>query len=510
MSAVPATPEGVIAALAKQWAPALASHLVDLWRSQFADSSGPVRHEGTGVEFHSSFLGIRLRGMAEVPCLMIGGEPLAAGRLVAEFARRADAQEQLCFLLTVSDELAAVAARQILGGQRCVVFTPAKVATLLNARDTHQALKAMVVAAVPSRALVPYNYLLTPDPNMFFGRGEHLDKLIGDADMSFAVVGPGKIGKTSLVSEYRRRLVRSRDPRAQATFFVDMHECGRRDSDSLAQFLARKIEGTSRSQSVSTADFFNMLRRVRLQLGGRRPELLLDEADEICHHDFLQKTLGEATKLKLCRLILCGRGQLLRVTQSPDGQLGGRLAPMRLDPLDSKPAEAFLIDPLTDLGFQILDREEFVHRAFALTGRLPHLLQVFGKRVAELGIASGTGTLDSKAFDTLRWDYELAQMMVGPLDRLDDLSRLVAVALLKNPPARVTHSTLQHFASKEGLHLGHDDVREVANELFIHNVLAWSNGAYRIAYEALPYYAREMGLLELNSERVVLTVPGQE
>ena len=229
---------------------------------------------------------------------------------------------------------------------------------------------------------------------------------------------------------------------------------------------------------------------------GVRVELVLDEVDSSVESAFFQ-ALGDAAKHNLCRLVLCGRGGLLKTALRSQQVYGCRLDLMRLEPLDHEAAKTLVFKPLRDLGFQLQDEASIADQLFELTGRLPHLLQFCLRRLVEVCIAGQIKLLTADHVRTLRWDYDTAQYFTSPLSDLSDPEcRLVALVLLEAFPEQVNQSTIQQIAASEGLRLDQERCKEICNDLFINNILAWrGGGSFRMANEAMAHFTRESGYL---------------
>jgi hypothetical protein len=331
---------------------------------------------------------------------------------------------------------------------------------------------------------------------MFFGRRGELDKLCFESDVSFAVAGPGRIGKTSLVNHYRRRLLpRLRDPQLHRTFHIDFYHCPR-DPNSVARFLAMKLDGSRRSNEITVNKLPDFLQYQRSQLGGPL-NLLLDEVDNVCQSEAFS-ALGEAAKRGYCRLVLIGKGELLDMMLYSETQLKQRLQLLRLSPLDEASARSLLLEPLSDLGFRIEDPDRLVEHVFRLTGRLPHLMQFFAKRLIELAIEEERNEISAAQVEMLKWDYDTAFFFLSPLDGKyleNPEARLIAFLLLKERPAVITPAMLRSLVRRWDLALDEARALKLCNELVIHNVLTWNREGFQIANEALADYASSFGLL---------------
>jgi hypothetical protein len=484
----------LIDSLARAWDSGTAENLVELWAAHLGAATQELEVGGGHRIFLSSIKEIYFRGAAEIPCVLVGGHPEEIRALLRSFQSLVADPARFFIVLAVS-ERAATEARATLSGSRFVLFGPRALEELLTAVEPIAILRKAIRTSIPVRSLNPYNILLTPEENMFFGREAQLQLLHDDDSTSFAIAGPSRIGKSSLAHKYLRDLRRKNHRRAQSSFYVDLMECPSRSPGAQAQFVAMRLDGSRVNTTVRLDEFSNLLRRMRNRLGVR-VELVLDEVDSSVDGQFFQ-VLGDAAKQNLCRLLLCGRGGLLRSVLRSSQYYGSRLDLIRLDPLDDISAETLVLRPLRDLGFEIESEPEVLSQLFELTGKLPHLLQFCLRRLVEAGISYKRNTITAEDIRMLHQDYDTVQYFTSPLsDLMSPVSRLVALTLLNMAPDQVNQSTVQQIAAVEGLKLGLDQCKEICNDLFINNILAWHAGSYRVVNKAITQFTRENGYLQ--------------
>lgn len=484
--------------LAKGWLAshgAHASEFVHRWGDKF-QTGVEVKQQGTNfLRFTCDLSGIRLHGMTDVHCLLVGGEDAATLQALRELRQHTGDSGGLPFVLAAS-RYACEQARAMLSPGRHLLMSPEVLERLGNEQKPAAFLKELLRAQIPLQRLIPYSHLLSVEGGMFFGRRSESDKLYYESDVSFAVAGPGRIGKTSLVKQYLRRLTRDRDPQKTRTFYVDFYSCPK-DPNSVARFLAMKLDASRRSHEVSAGKLLDFLQYQRFQHGGPL-NLLLDEVDGVCRSEAFS-TLGEAAKLGHCRLVLIGKGELLDLMLYRETQLKQRLQLLRLNPLDESDARDLLLEPLTDLGFRIEAPDKLVDRVFSLTGRLPHLMQFFARRLAELAIEEKRNEISAAQAETLKWDYETALFFLSPLDEKvfgNPEARSLAYLLLKEPPAGINPAQVCSLLRRRDPAINELQALKLCNELVIQNILVWDRGGFQIANEALVEYARHFGLLD--------------
>ncbi len=491
-----ATP-ALLDALAAGWqapTPALAEEFLLRWTTALQTTALDQRPSDNTLRFTVDLGSIRLRGMAEVPCLIVGGSDSSASDPIEEFLGHAALPGHIAFILALSDS-AQQRASALASGKRFLVLDRPQVQNLFECSDPRSLLKQSLYRQIPRQGLIPYSITLPALGNMFFGRQTELDRLLCQTEVSFAVAGPSRIGKTSLLRHYESLVVRSRDPRASRQFLINLYGYADRTADSVARFIAKHIEPSQRSYRITVDDLGQFLRYHRWKLGGPL-ELLLDETDEVCGNQVLE-ALGTAAKQGFCRLVLAGRGALLKLLATGKSALGYRLELLRLEPLDEPSARALLLDPLADLGFRIDSPDELTDRVFRLTGRMPYLVQFYGERLADLAIRENTDAISVNHVELLRWDFQTAQFFTAPLfDIREPERRLIALSLLKSRQEHITIPLVREVAAQNGVSLDHQCALDLMNEMVIDNVLAWERGAFRVANEAFIEYANQLGFLD--------------
>jgi len=482
---------------------------VRLWGERL-EAVTEVKEVGAdALHFVTDLSEIHLRGMDEIHCLLLGGSRDDLSKTVKGFWIKAAFPGRLIVVLALS-ETAAAKAQLPMMGLDSVVLSGGEVQALLEDARPRTFFRTQLRRRLPPRSLIPYSILLSAQGGMFYGRDSELLRLREDVDVSFAIAGPSRIGKTSLVKRHQKELARLRHPGALATFYVDCYACPN-TPDGIARTIAMEIDGSSRSARMKLDDLMNFLRfqsRVRL---GRPVELILDEVDEVCQSSVMRE-LARAARYGFCRLILCGRGVLLHTMLNQNSPLASRMELLRLEPLDEHAARLLLLEPLLDFGLRVEEPERLVEVVLGLTGRLPHLLQYYGRRLLELAIQQRSETASPRDIETLRWDFEAAQYFTSPLaDLKDPWSRLVAFSILNANGGQLTVSGVQELAVRAGLRdLRHVEVFQICNDLVINNILAWEKGSFRVANEALRYYAGQLGFLDRALEEAQREVALQE
>ena len=267
------------------------------------------------------------------------------------------------------------------------------------------------------------------------------------------------------------------------------------DADAAAKFFAMEVSPGSRSARIKADGLVNLLRHMRSK-HNKPIELLLDEVDYVCQGDAF-RYLGEAAKLGYCRLVLCGKGVLLRTMLNNNSPFACRMELLQIGPLSESAARSVLFKPLSDLGFKFSNPDHVFDDILPFTGRLPHLLQLFGRKFAEYAIRADTNDITPGLLNEVKGDFLIPQFFIKSLIDLDDpTTRLIGLLLVEKGPDKITLADVQNVARTEKLNLDVKQVFDICLDLTINNVLVWNHGSYRLANDGIRFYARETEYLQ--------------
>lgn len=485
-----------------------AVEFVRQWKSRFHGEVNVRVVERNTMAFSCEFPDIYLRGMAEAPCLLGAGDDSDQLKVAARtFLHNYQNPRSLSFFLALTDAayynfvglsregrtivLPPGTVAELLGGSVSSVVT----ATILEPASPQEILKRQMRQLIPRLSLVAYNTTLPASGAMFFGREDELRQLLRKQDASFAVAGPGRNGKTSLIKEYIFRVRRTDTARAMLIRSIDFLACSDHSEEGISQFINRHIDGLTRPGRQVIDVIRGLYNKMSAPL-----DLVLDEVDEVCQSEAFQQ-LGAAMRHEYCRLILSGRSNLLRLyRESPTSSKHGlRLDLLRLEPLGEKAARDLILLPLYDLGMIISEPERLVSAMCRWTGRQPQLIQRFSKLLVEYAEAAGSNEITVQNFEILKVDFGIAQSFIFPLLEMSDVeAQKIGLQLLEQHPANFTLPDLQRTAAEIGILIDSKRALEICDELVISHVVAWNGSNFALANSALPYYARNMGLFGMH------------
>jgi hypothetical protein len=486
----------VLDQLAGKWtegnARTLVHHLAEALACPLA---GEVRPARCALRFRLDLTRAYLGGMGEgVGAALVGGsgdEPLEA---LEQFAHAAGGGLGFPLAFCVTED-ALQAARLLLPERFSVAIGPADLAALLDDQDPLGELTRQAAAQISRVALSVYR-VLRPADVAFFGRDREQSLLFDDLRSSYAIAGPGRIGKSSLMKRHARNLRRRRDPRTTRLHEIDLMAIGQAPEDEVARFLAVNIRATRRAERVTASDLTRFLRECRSESDGPL-ELLLDETDLVCEGEAFRQ-LGQSAKDGSVRLVLCGRKRLYDFASRESSPLGQRLVLMRLSPLSETEARALLLLPMRALGLSFWPEAELVRSILNRTGRLPHLIQYYAKHLVELTNDHGCDRITSDLIDELESREDFLEMFLAPLEELSgrpayDLAR----ALLRDGRGRFETADIRGVQGQLGRTMvDAAAVRREADELVVANLLSWDRGGYRVISPVMRDAAREAGFLD--------------
>lgn len=479
---------------AKGWTveePEAARKAVNLFREKLRADVEVVETGNSYIAFIAGVHSIRLRGMSEMACLIVGGREKDVETAVRHFWQLVSGPEQLSLVLGLADGSEHIVNEIIPRGFVCVLNANG-LGALLSSNTPHQDLTRHMRDQIPPRRLIPYVTKHAVSGNMFFGRRHELDQLIDDDTGNFAIAGQGRIGKSSLIREYVR-LIKKAGERRRVMLHVDFYPCQPRSEGAISQFLAKHIDGsTSRSAHMTPEDLDPFL-RFHANRNGRPFELLLDEVDLVCHSNTFHQLahLSRHPRGPIARLILVGRGELLREVRDEKSPLKEHVSLMRLEPLEHRQAEQLVKEPCAAMGLRFSD-DEVVEDVLRLTGCLPQMLQFVGSKLMNAAFTEATDVITRQHVERIWQDYETTQTLMSSFENLSEaVTRLVAALIVSRDVKRVDEGVVIALAASVDIRVEAPRARQICDDLLLANFLSWKRSGYQMANEALSIRLRE-------------------
>ncbi|KYF79282.1 hypothetical protein BE11_37390 [Sorangium cellulosum] len=302
------------------------------------------------------------------------------------------------------------------------------------------------------------------DEQMFFGRVALLKELLLASSIQHIVIGPRRVGKTSLLKRLLRELpARRLDVEA---VFVDL--LGVADHARAARTLIRTLKiDAPRDQDPETA--FADLLRTRFQDSGKKGVVLVDEADGLIQADAargfpLLSAMRTLQAEEVCSFVLAGYLFLYRESLNQRSPLYNFATVRMLGPLEPEAARDLALIPMQRLGVAYAD-PELPAQIAERTGGYPSFVQVLCDAALDVLRDADSGDLvlsaehiaqaEQKVGISLRDIFhsnagEEAQLLVYRLLERDDFSRsdaeqALAGGLGRAVPAATVDRALQEL-----------------------------------------------------------------
>ncbi len=213
---------------------------------------------------------------------------------------------------------------------------------------------------------------------MFFGRSDLRRELLLASSVQHIVVGPRRVGKTSLLKRLQHDLTESR-PETE-TVFLNLLDVGG-DHAKAARRLARtlKVEMPAAAEGEPETALVEIL-RARFQGSGKKGIVLVDEADELVEADAAKgfPLLAAMRALQaegVASFVLAGYLYLYREALNQRSPLYNFATLRVLGPLDAEAARELSWKPMQRLGVAYAD-EALPAQIAARTGGYPSFVQI--------------------------------------------------------------------------------------------------------------------------------------
>ena len=491
MSLSPSAISSLAARLEHGWSeskPDVALEALQILKEKFAGALETKEPGDDQFSFRMNLNSVRLRGADCVYGLLTGGNSHSALRAATEYWRQTSGVGRIVMILTGSEtsHRAAVAA---IPSRAAMILSPHQVEHLMAEEKPLQFWKQQLCRQIDKSQLLPFDIEHPAAANMFLGRDEELDMLAGAS--SLAIAGPGRIGKTSLLLEHRRRLVRNRDPRIHSTSLIDFYYCSNKNPNGVARFLAMRLNPTKRNSTI-TADELEHFLRTEKARQGCVPELLLDEVDEVIDLSPFN-TLGHAAREGVCRIVLAGRSQLYKTINNNRSVLNCRLELIKPEPLNWLHCRQLFLETFADLGYRIAEEDKVLELILNLSGGLPQHIHFLGGRLFHLLTKRSEVVISPQLIACLDDDFKLGHYLRSALLGLQSDYQPVAESLLKWDSQAFGASAIQAAFEECGRpRPGLADACNFADDLVLQNFLVWRGGLYRLANATLA--GRHVGL----------------
>jgi hypothetical protein len=179
----------------------VADDFMRLWFRKMQVACEDIAVEKNLASCNQAMDSVKLRNFSSVQVLLLGGAIKRKELLEwRERAMSSSVTSQLCVL--AGTDVAFLEAEAVFpSGQENLVIEPEALAAILDSHEPVQVLKSLTRQRLSAYRLNPFGILRAPSSNMFAGRQHELGLLQHSNLISYALAGPGRIGKTSLVHQ---------------------------------------------------------------------------------------------------------------------------------------------------------------------------------------------------------------------------------------------------------------------------------------------------------------------
>lgn len=263
-------------------------------------------------------------------------------------------------------------------------------------------LQQSVLRSIDLPSLNPFDWNSPCRDNMFFGRKDALDEILASPATSYAIVGPRRIGKTSLLKHLRKRLARF-----SGQTFIEL-DCSEIHSyDEFRIKLARRISPKA-SMMVAEAVYLPKARMMVAKAEhsldyiimnaasslGARYVIALDEFDHIVklgdpRFSELRAIIGSPRLHGRCRFIIAGYSALWDSLEDRNSYLYNLCRTITLGAFSHEEAHDFVRTTLGELGISVADSGAAIASLLMYSGRFPWLLQVLCSQIIQAYVRYG-------------------------------------------------------------------------------------------------------------------------
>ena len=305
---------------------------------------------------------------------------LATWAKVAEYADRELAYGEVLFVVAPADTHVPTSLRQ----ERPVAMLDEPSVRAISGIPKQDAAMAeftkLLAGQVPPSLLAPWNPTRVAVGGRFYGRDKELASLTRERDTDFAISGPRRIGKTSLMRRSVEITNRGLPREHPVAFYISCQ--GARDRDAVIARITDSARSSTGDPAPSTGstDVHRLWQEVAETMNGSRLLFYLDEMDDVLLWDLdndraLSKDLAWASENGYARFVLAGGHELARISTADRFPFSKKIATIRLGPPQEKHARRLIEEPMKDMLFRV--NYETTKHVLQRSGRLPHLIHFF-------------------------------------------------------------------------------------------------------------------------------------
>ncbi|UCH95041.1 MAG: orc1/cdc6 family replication initiation protein [Candidatus Aminicenantes bacterium] len=395
---------------------------------------------------------------------------------------------------------------------------------IIDSNDQHDILEAssftndlldLICDQVPISDLAPYEISKPVTGTRFFGRSSDIQKVIMKSDTNFAVIGPKRIGKTSLLREINRRLKEQTEKGLTAAegpyVFLDCSLI--KTPYTFLETLVQKLwpKEISRLHKRTPEVFF--IRFIeRMHKVFKSPiTIFLDEVDRwfapANRNQIVLDMFRVSSESEDCRYIVAGFTNLMKETQIGGSTFFKKMFEyIELGPFTKKDLTDLVLTPMTQLRIQIKQQDEVVERIYKETGGIPQLAQYYCLDLIDQLDSQETHQVTPDNLSGIQKKTEFKNLVLGSFQSgIDAEDRCLVYALLTTIPVErdaesFTQQEMSNALNKCGLSFSPEKIDQICDRLSLCGIMTNENDKYRFSIPFFPRVLRMSGLDYLFSE----------
>jgi len=349
--------------------------------------------------------------------------------------------------------------------------------------------RAMLVKLISEQhgisIISPYSYTRVPIGAMFYGRKEQMSKLIrSNFEMNFAVVGSRRIGKTTILLNYKNYLDQEK---LFHSVFLDCYRI-----QNISEFITKVVTelDVRSSLKVNISTFHDFMSRMKGRFN-KNLVLILDEIDELLENDKiynwqLSRIFHALAAEGVCKIIIAGYRRLYQEINNQHSPFFKYFEQIQLKELDDTSARQLILEPLDDIGIKIKDRTGFSEMIMQLTSNHPQFIQFFCSLLIDLVNKENRNEVTKDDVVKLEDQDEYFHFVMDTfLINTDQFQQLIVYEMVQYDRFD-EQLVIERLKENYQIDLSITSIQKDCIELELANIFKRDKSEYSFAYPALP------------------------